>query len=104
MAEAPAPSKSVRARRLALAALSPDMAARGAMASETAALDWRADLRDRPVAGEERGPHDHESLRDRAITFVERSLFGGRHVWASRNYTMLPGVKLPRKRNAPTPR
>ncbi|MEC8511049.1 MAG: hypothetical protein VX015_02810 [Planctomycetota bacterium] len=74
------------------------------MAERIAALDWRADLRDRPVAGEERGPHDHESLRDRAITFVERSLFGGRHVWASRNYTMLPGVKLPRKRNAPTPR
>ncbi|MEE2939202.1 MAG: hypothetical protein VX460_02335 [Planctomycetota bacterium] len=74
------------------------------MAERIEALDWRADLRERPAAGEERGPHDHESFRDRAITFVERAFFGGRHMWASRNYTMRPGVKLPRKRNAPTPR
>ncbi len=75
-----------------------------AMAERIEALDWRADLRERPAAGEMRRPHDHESFRDRAITFVERAFFGGRHMWASRNYTMLPGVKLPRKRNAPTPR
>lgn len=72
------------------------------MQARIAALDWRDELRDGPTPGEQRPLHDHEALRDRALTWVERRLFGGRHMWASRNYRMLPGVPLPAKRNGPT--
>ena len=74
------------------------------MKERIAQLDWQDQLREQPLAGEKRQLHEHEEFRDRAITLLERSLFGGRHLFASRNYTMLPGVRLPRKRNSPTPR
>jgi len=49
-------------------------------------------------------PHRHEHFRYKVIDFVSRSFFGGRHLFASRNYTMLPGVALPRKTNFATDR
>ncbi|MFT6833562.1 MAG: hypothetical protein ACJAZN_003747, partial [Planctomycetota bacterium] len=70
------------------------------MDDRIAALDWQPQLREHPKADETRTLHDHEAFRDQAITFLERTLFGGRHLFASRNYKMLPGVPLPRKRNA----
>ena len=74
------------------------------MAKRIAALDWQDQLRELPVPGERRALHHHESLRDRAITLLERLFFSGRHLFASRNYTMLAGAPLPRKRNEPTMR
>lgn len=74
------------------------------MQERIAELDWQDDLREDVRPGEQRELHDHEGFRDRAITWVERTFFGGRHLFASRNYEMLPGVPLPRKRNRATPR
>ncbi len=74
------------------------------MKDRIAALDWQDHLREHPAPDEDRPLHDHEAFRDRAITFLERTFFGGRHLFASRNYKMLPGVPLPRKHNPPTPR
>ena len=74
------------------------------MQQRIAEMDWGADLNRGRERNVERSPHPHERLKYRAITFLERSLFGGRHLFASRNYEMLPGVPLPRKRNAATTR
>lgn len=67
-------------------------------------LDWRSELYEKAPKGKERERHAHEEFRDKAITRIERWFFGGRHLFASRNYVMLPGVPLPRKSNGPTPR
>lgn len=76
------------------------------MRDRIAELDWRDELYERadPERDATRRRHEHEEPRDRAITWLERTFFGGRHMFASRNYEMLPGVKLPRKVNGPTPR
>lgn len=65
-------------------------------------LEWKDQLnqgksRSGPPTG-----HPHERLKYRAITWLERTFFGGRHLFASRNYTMLKGLPLPRRRNGPT--
>jgi hypothetical protein len=49
-------------------------------------------------------PHRHEHFKYKLTDFVSRCFFGGRHLFASRNYTMLPGVPLPRKTNSATRR
>ena len=72
------------------------------MAERIAACDWRDQLRDDSRPSERTEAHDHEALRDRAITWLERTFFGGRHLFASRNYVMLEGLPLPRKQNPAT--
>lgn len=73
------------------------------MADAIEALDWQDRLYDEPT-GPRVPQHKHETLKYRLLTALENAFFGGRHLFASRNYRMLPGVGLPRKRNGPTPR
>ena len=68
------------------------------------ALDWKDQLYEEAPAGRESPRHKHETLKYRLLTGIENRFFAGRHLFASRNYEMLPGVELPKKRNPPTPR
>jgi hypothetical protein len=68
------------------------------------ALDWDDQLYERGAPGRSTPRHKHESMKYRFLTGIENAFFGGRHLFASRNYEMLPGVRLPKKRNPPTPR
>jgi hypothetical protein len=68
------------------------------------ALDWQDQLYDRGAPDRIAPRHKHESTKYRFLTGIENAFFGGRHLFASRNYEMLPGVSLPKKRNPPTPR
>ena len=74
------------------------------MQEAIAALDWQDQLYEKAPAGRQSPRHKHESLKYRMLTGLENAFFGGRHLFASRNYEMLPGVGLPKKRNPPTPR
>lgn len=74
------------------------------MKGRIARLNWKDELQNASTAASTRAPYDHETLRDRAITWIERRLFKGRHIFASRNYRMLKGVPLPKRENSPTPR
>lgn len=68
------------------------------------ALDWQDQLYEQAPAGRESPRHKHETFKYRLLTGIENTFFGGRHLFASRNYEMLPGIGLPKKRNPPTPR
>lgn len=68
------------------------------------ALDWRDDLYEQPRPGDEPPQHRHRRPKYRLLSFVENSFFGGRHLFASRNYRMLPGHKRPKGHHAPLPR
>lgn len=72
------------------------------MQDRIAAMHWADELDQGHTRRTDRAPHPHERLKYRAITWLERTFFGGRHLFASRNYTMPNGVPLPRKRNAAT--
>jgi len=74
------------------------------MKERIAELDWSADLDQSTRIAGRKPVHPHERTKYRAITWLERTFFGGRHLFASRNYVMLPGAPLPRKRNAATQR
>jgi len=74
------------------------------MADAIRELDWQDELYEKPQPGKARVSHKHESAKYRFISWIENTFFGGRHMFASRNYTMHPGAPAPRKRNPPTPR
>jgi len=74
------------------------------MRDAIAALDWRADLYEEPRAGVAPPQHRHRRPKYRFLSFLENTFFGGRHLFASRNYRMLPGQRLPRGHRAPEPR
>lgn len=74
------------------------------MEDAIAALDWQADLYEVPRPGTEAPKHRHRRPKYRFLSFVENTFFGGRHLFASRNYVMLPGQRLPRGHRAPDPR
>ena len=67
-------------------------------------LDWQDQLYEQAPVGRDSPRHKHETFKYRLLTGIENAFFGGRHLFASRNYEMLPGVGLPKKRNPPTPR
>lgn len=73
------------------------------MAERVAELYWQDQLNQGKRRSEGAAVHPHERPKYRLISWVERTFAGGRHLWASRNYTMLPGQALPRRRNAATP-
>ncbi|MEM1449407.1 MAG: hypothetical protein AAGI22_09845 [Planctomycetota bacterium] len=74
------------------------------MRDRIASMDWAGDLDQSSRVPGRKPIHPHERPKYRLMTWFERTFFGGRHLFASRNYQMLPGVPLPRKRNAATPR
>lgn len=65
-------------------------------------FDWADSLNYGKHHGAAGVTHAHERLKYRAISWLERTFFGGRHLFASRNYLMLGGAPLPRRRNGPT--
>lgn len=72
------------------------------MHERLAAHSWGEQLNQGKMRSKNAPQHPHERAKYRALTWLERTLFGGRHIFASRNYTMLDGLPLPRKRNRAT--
>ncbi|MEM9799988.1 MAG: hypothetical protein AAGA20_06645 [Planctomycetota bacterium] len=74
------------------------------MADRVRRFDWADSLNYGTQRRSDDHLHTHERFKYRAITWLERTFFGGRHLFASRNYVMLDGEPLPRRTNGPTAR
>ena len=72
------------------------------MSERAKGVDWASSLNYSSKRAKPGELHVHERFKYRAISWAERNLFGGRHIFASRNYEMLTGLKLPRKTNPPS--
>ncbi|MEL6428127.1 MAG: hypothetical protein AAFR54_03055 [Planctomycetota bacterium] len=74
------------------------------MQERVAALDWQDSLNQTKRRRPGDPVHVHDRFKHRAVSWLEHTFFGGRHLFASRNYVMYGGAPLPRNKNAATPR
>jgi len=70
------------------------------MAERVAALDWADQLYERPPAGRPVPLHDHDRPKYRILSWIENTFCGGRHLFASRNYVLLPQAEVRRRQRA----
>ena len=61
------------------------------MADWIAKFDWRDQLQYSGKRNHNRQKHEHETIKDRVVTFIEQNLLGGRLIGGFKNYNLLKG-------------
>jgi hypothetical protein len=56
-----------------------------------AKFNWKDQLQYEGKRNTSRAKHEHETLKDRVVTFIEQNLLGGRLIGGFKNYNLLKG-------------